>query len=95
MAVYVENTILADYKFSEDTKFAYLVVHEKPWGVKSNKKLIIDCPCHLYLYAGRFKEEDLAGLLVPMGRSGMVNLPEGCSDYCYSCHVQVYLSACI
>jgi hypothetical protein len=95
MAVHIENTRLEDYKFDDDTKFAYLVVHEKPWGVKCNKKWIVDCPCKLYMYAGKFKEEDLAGLVVPMGRSGLVNLPEGCSDYCYACNVQVSWTAFI
>jgi hypothetical protein len=95
MTAYVENTPLADYKFGDDTKFAYLVVHEKPWGMKCNQKWVVDCPCHLYLYSGKFKEEDLAGLVVPMGRSGLVNLPEGCSDFCYACHVQVLCMTCI
>ena len=95
MAVFVENTPLEDYKFDDDTKFAYLVVHEKPWGVKCNKKWVVDCPCKLYIYAGKFKEEDLAGLVVPMGRSGLVNLPEECCDYCYFCEVQVPWTACV
>lgn len=95
MAVFVENMPLEDYKFDDDTKFAYLVVHLKPWGVKCNAKWVVDCPCKLYIYAGKFKEEDLAGLVVPMGRSGLVNLPEGCADYCYCCEAQVPWIACV
>jgi hypothetical protein len=65
------------------TKFGYVAVLGKPWGVVSNTFMVVDTRCQLLLYRGSFSIEDMAALITPLGAGELTTLP-GSDDQCFS-----------
>jgi hypothetical protein len=65
---------------SDPTKFAYVCLCRKPWGLTSGPLFSVNAEVTLLMYRGSFELTDLADKVVPLARGDMVAFPPGTLD---------------
>ena len=72
-------------EFGPEDKFAYIVIHEKPFNLLCTKKRIVNSEFTLRLYSGNFDLADFAELILDAGRDEPAKLPlPGATGPCFS-----------